>query len=107
MSAPWVSVMRLGNLQLGRGLWASFQITGSPFFLHPAAIRARCATCLRSVAIQRIVPWAVSARFKPRRLSRRFPALVAAFDSGSLFVLSIVFGPNLDELGIRGKQRPL
>jgi hypothetical protein len=23
------------------------------------------------------------------------------------FVLSIVFGPNLDELGIRGKQRPL
>jgi hypothetical protein len=41
MSAPWVSVMRLGNLQLGRGLWASFQITGSPFFLHPAAIRAR------------------------------------------------------------------
>jgi hypothetical protein len=55
--------------------------------------------------------WAASASFKPRRLSRRFPALVAAFDGFrfrvSPFVLSIVFGPNLDELGIRGKQRPL
>ncbi|MGA7927246.1 MAG: hypothetical protein WCA20_14815 [Candidatus Sulfotelmatobacter sp.] len=40
MSAPWVSVMRLGNLQLECGLWASFQTAGSPFFLRLAAIRA-------------------------------------------------------------------
>ena len=66
-----------------------------------------CATCLPSTAIQRIVPWAASASFKPQRLSRRFLALVAAFDSGLTFLLSIVFGPNLDELGIRGKQQPL
>jgi len=85
MSAPWVSVMRLGNLQLGRGLWAPFQIAGSPFFLHLAAIRARCATGLQSTTIQRIVRWAASASFKPRRWSRRFPALLAAFDWGLTF----------------------